>query len=623
MSKDGTKIVREVRARELIKELTQDTPEQDTDKTLLSLRNARIWGKFDLKHRTIEKPLEILDCEFEAEVDFRYCEFKQVVNFSGSTFQREFNSGDEVESHTVYKKDLICNAATFERTAKFNGIRVEGSAYFNHATFLNRNFSIDLGGASIEKTLECAEATYKGPANFDALNCSGYGVFDGAMFGRQATFTFASFGVSLSCQETTFKGPASFNSVKCDRGGFFRGATFQYQDKEETTPDTWGADFIAASFGRNLVCRGVTFEGRATLNSLECKGHGFFDWDSQAKQGFQAKKEIDFSYASFDGDFLCADASVEEVANFERLKCAGTGTFTNTSFGKVDEEGKFQGGNVNLRFTHFGGNLSLEKSLFRGAVDLTAAEISQELILTGAYFANKLILHDASAKQLTLNVEDDVEVEDAFIFERNQDGSWKGSLDLREFTFGEFSGPEDEEISAKLAVILAGAQDPDMFSRDPYLQLEQYYESIGNDAQARKIYYKGRCHLRKRAKHRWSILRNATDGLWKGLTGYGVHIWPLFAIAFGFIFAGLLAFSIPNEALTKVDASANLHGWEDGPLHQFLYSLDLFLPVVNLRIDELWIPNGPWLHLFATIHALIGWLIVPLLIAALAGVIRR
>jgi hypothetical protein len=213
--------------------------------------------------------------------------------------------------------------------------------------------------------------------------------------------------------------------------------------------------------------------------------------------------------------------------------------------------------------------------------------------------------------------------DDAFLFETNQDGSWKGSLDLREFKFGGFSGPEDEENSVKLAVKFAQAQDPDMFSRDPYLQLEQYYESIGNDAQARKIYYQGRCHLRKSAKNNWSILRNATDGLWKILTGYGVHIWPLLAIAFAFIFAGLLFFSIPNEALIKVDISANSHGWEEGSLHRFLYSLDLFLPVVNLRIDQLWVPNGPWLHLYATIHALIGWLIVPLLIAALAGIIRR
>ena len=194
--------------------------------------------------------------------DARYCEFKQVVDFSGCTFRREFNSGDEVESHTIYKKDLICNGATFERTARFNGIQAEGSAYFNRASFQNRKSSIDLGGASINKTLECTKATYKGPATFDALNCSGYGIFDGAMFERDATFTFASFGATLICQGTTFKGPAGFNTVKCERGGFFCNARFQYQDNEEATQETWGADFIAASFGGNLVCTGATFEGR-------------------------------------------------------------------------------------------------------------------------------------------------------------------------------------------------------------------------------------------------------------------------------------------------------------------------------------------------------------------------
>jgi hypothetical protein len=42
---------------------------------------------------------------------------------------------------------------------------------------------------------------------------------------------------------------------------------------------------------------------------------------------------------------------------------------------------------------------------------------------------------------------------------------------------------------------LAGAQDPPIFSRDPYLQLEKYYNSIGNDIQARRVYYQGRCAL--------------------------------------------------------------------------------------------------------------------------------
>ena len=173
-----------------------------------------------------------------------------------------------------------------------------------------------------------------------------------------------------------------------------------------------------------IWCTGATFEGRATFNSLECKGHGFFG-------GIQAKSEVDFSYASFGGDLLCTAAMAEGNRTSSDWKCVGTGSFSNTMFGK-SVEGQFQGGNVDLSFARFGGNLSLENCRFGGPLDMTAADVSQELTLTGANFGQSVILQDASAKQLTLEAEDD-----AFIFEKNEDGSWKGSLDLREFT-GEF-----------------------------------------------------------------------------------------------------------------------------------------------------------------------------------------
>jgi hypothetical protein len=76
----------QVNAEDLIRELTQDSPDDDTDKeSLLPLSSARVLGEFDLKHQTIKKPLEIRDCEFEGPVSLRYCEFEQVVDFSGCT----------------------------------------------------------------------------------------------------------------------------------------------------------------------------------------------------------------------------------------------------------------------------------------------------------------------------------------------------------------------------------------------------------------------------------------------------------------------------------------------------------------------------------------------------------
>jgi hypothetical protein len=62
---------------------------------------------------------------------------------------------------------------------------------------------------------------------------------------------------------------------------------------------------------------------------------------------------------------------------------------------------------------------------------------------------------------------------------------------------------------------------------------------------------------------------------------------------------------------------------EQRAFRSFAYSLDLFLPVVNLRIDERWQPQGLEREMYALVHSMVGWILVPLLVASLAGIIRR
>lgn len=52
-------------------------------------------------------------------------------------------------------------------------------------------------------------------------------------------------------------------------------------------------------------------------------------------------------------------------------------------------------------------------------------------------------------------------------------------------------------------------------------------------------------------------------------------------------------------------------------------SLDQFLPLVNLHLDEKQTPKYALIHLYAILQVVVGWLIVPLLVAALAGIIKR
>ena len=72
----------------------------------------------------------------------------------------------------------------------------------------------------------------------------------------------------------------------------------------------------------------------------------------------------------------------------------------------------------------------------------------------------------------------------------------------------------------------------------------------------------------------------------------------------------------PKEA--QEQSSLGQHLYE-----RSIYSLDLFLPVVNLHVDEKWQLNGLGREICAVIHSIVGWILVPLLLASLSGIIRQ
>ena len=104
--------------------------------------------------------------------------------------------------------------------------------------------------------------------------------------------------------------------------------------------------------------------------------------------------------------------------------------------------------------------------------------------------------------------------------------------------------------------------------------------------------------------------------------GYYLKVGRLLFIALFLVIIGSIIF-LPDQALRLASDSVKAYPWETGWSYRFWDSVDLFLPVVNLGIDKKWEPRGPLLQTYAAMHAMIGWIIVPLLVAALAGIIRR
>jgi len=189
--------------------------------------------------------------------------------------------------------------------------------------------------------------------------------------------------------------------------------------------------------------------------------------------------------------------------------------------------------------------------------------------------------------------------------------------------------------------------DKTKFSMQPYLQLEKWYLLGGDEHKAREIYRKGRRRARKNARwvflpnhraqvqaatpesHRdqWHWLRKISDFVLDYLTGYGVRIGRLLIIVLIFVCAGAYLFE-PYSTMKAVDPPSPLGDLDEASLthelvEEFSYSADLFVPLVKLGVDDIWVPKGWWPHTYAFLHMLVGWLVVTLLLASLAGIIRR
>jgi hypothetical protein len=58
-------------------------------------------------------------------------------------------------------------------------------------------------------------------------------------------------------------------------------------------------------------------------------------------------------------------------------------------------------------------------------------------------------------------------------------------------------------------------------------------------------------------------------------------------------------------------------------VNRFGYSLDTLLPVVDLHLTDNVEPAGGWRRAYLALHIAVGWLLLPLLVGALSGMLGK
>jgi hypothetical protein len=191
------------------------------------------------------------------------------------------------------------------------------------------------------------------------------------------------------------------------------------------------------------------------------------------------------------------------------------------------------------------------------------------------------------------------------------------------------NSPDDRASCARLtsgALRLPIGAACKRFSRDPYLQLERYYKDIGDEAAARMAHLKGHRAFRESAKSSespagWNRRQSAWDLFLNLSIGYGLQAWRLLVPLLFVFILGAAVFSDPGALVYKANGSPmnDYASWWPG----LVYSFDLLIPVLTFPPADQWAPNGDGREIFAVVEVVIGWLLVPLMIAAWTGIVTK
>lgn len=525
--------------------------------------------RVQLRHAEIRGRLELQDLTVENQFDLGDCIIRDYADFSHTTFQR-----DVFFSDATFLGGVSFQAATFEHKATFQRTHfADGAIIFEEAHFLDV-FTAE-GAQFGSSTASTASPAVFAHARFDATSDFGMSVFNGgadfirAQFAGQGYFAgaqflaTADFGRAHFFDWTTFGSgePPNFNSTFSSKAFFI-----------ETQFDsiTWfngvsfkdDAEFLGARFGSEAYFLGVTFGGLASFDRAQILGSALFSPQEGALTSDFAKPAHFLRSARFPGARLNSEARFVGVI--------------------FDDKAEFVG-------THFEGDAHFERSLFRGPVSFRST-------------AFRAVYFTATAS--------------------DSGSQFAKDVDLLGCTY--------DWIQVYWPSLLRypnGRSRIQPFDRQPYIELADFLRRSGSESDADAVYLE-RQRVESRNLKGW---RKLEDILYSWVANYGIDLWNEAVIALIFVVIGMLVFS-RRGAVVKTDGTS--HPATAISLRSaFFFAVHQFLPL-SLPAKPPWSPSRTALKFgrvripttaatYANFLQIIGWILIPLAAAALAGVLRR
>ena len=547
--------------------------------------NTKVDG--DLRF-AVDTDAGIPGAKFDGEATFNGMQVGQKATFHGVEFHGEASFlWIEVKGPTSFgtdKKGL--NAVRFESTADFRESVLWRDADFEGVTFAG---DLRLSSAHCGGTLILKSAELQGAAAFDGLRVDEELNFEGARFlskAKQVVLEKARVK-SLFSSEARFEGGASLEGMEVNGAlAQFNDAQFMGLTSFATASISGTSEFLDARFfpGSRPLFDGVHFGGGCSFDraifedSLRCRA---VEFKAEASfQGTQFQQDADFSASHF-----------SDMARF-KSKAAESGR-------PAIPAAQFRG-SACFEHARFDRDARFDDVLFRGLVSFRETSFRVVYFSGDGRIGNDLQLQDA--------------------------------MDLTGCTYDRIRADWKSLLAALHAFeLLPGVS----YNRQPYAQLEKTFRAVGRDRDADDVYLArrhvegGRLSLR-REPIAWSLNR-----FYWLLANYGVRPHRLIVYALVGMLLGALAFHLPGSVEAKKDPAPNpaSQTCPVTPQQSLAFgdamrlSIRYFLPVDIALLPNCSASNSFYGKLrfqdWAALLHLLGWLLVPVGIASLSGILRR
>jgi hypothetical protein len=508
----------------------------------------------------------------------------EIINavIEGSFILRSLNVESEVSiQRTKIKGPLDWSYATFKRVLNF-----ENSIFETDATFK---------AVTVEKDMFLDNVTFGGFAAFSDITVLGIFYSRSANYKKQSIFTEGNFKKRIELNKSKFEGEANFVSARIGSVAVFTGAEFKER-----------ASFNGAQIGEGAFFNPATFEGEANFVSARIGSSAVFT-------GAEFKEQAIFNGAQIGEGAFFNPATFEGEANFVSARIGSSAVFTGSEF---KEQASFSCAQID-------GPAFFDLATFEGEANFVSARIGSSAEFTGAEFKERASFNSAQIQRESH-------------FERTIFANYV-SFENTSFETIYFGEPE-VQFNAKIDLrgciynrihpILFWEQlmeylDP--YDRQPFTQLEETFRRAGKDKLADDVYYELKCRESDQKTLRNPGAWLLDHFLWL-FTGYGVRLHRLSVFIALILLIGTIIFHFEGAVEPKLDMQPlpHLPYWE-----AFWVSLNTFLPV-EIPSGENWIPSSKIIRVlgirfttFATLLKLAGWILIPVGIAGISGILKR